>query len=145
MRSIIITIAVLWSLAATATAEPLKHRWFYLMTNLQVNENVPLAGALLRRAAKAGYNGVVLADYKLNVLDAIIVNWNSAKPGESLPFFAGRGHRQVLAGYYDGSAESIRNWLRAGEGVRGIEGAMYTTWQHRFDDLEAFAHFAWPD
>jgi hypothetical protein len=75
--------------------------------------------------------------------DAIIVNWNSANPGESLPFFAGRGHRQVLAGYYDGSADSIRNWLRAGDGIRGIEGAMYTTWQPRFDDLEAFAHFAW--
>ena len=41
------------------------------MTNLQVNENVPKAEALLRRAAKAGYNGVLLADYKLNVLERV--------------------------------------------------------------------------
>ncbi|HEV3004412.1 MAG TPA: hypothetical protein VGX78_08110, partial [Pirellulales bacterium] len=32
---------------------------------------MPQAEALLRRAAKVGYNGVVLADYKLNVLDRV--------------------------------------------------------------------------
>lgn len=75
--------------------------------------------------------------------DAIILNWNSAKPRESLPFFANHGHEQVLAGYYDGRADSIRSWLAAGEGMPKIEGAMYTTWQHNFTQLEAFAGFAW--
>lgn len=67
--------------------------------------------------------------------DAIIVNWNTAKPRESLPFFARRGHEQVLPGSYDGSAESIVPWLAAGKDLPGIEGAMYTTWRHNYDAL----------
>ena len=46
-------------------------RWVYLQLNLQVQANVPKAEEILRRAAKAGYNGVVLADYKLNILDRV--------------------------------------------------------------------------
>jgi hypothetical protein len=75
--------------------------------------------------------------------DAIIINWNSAKPRESLPFFARQGHKQVLAGYYDNGVDSIGDWLRAGEGLDTITGAMYTTWQHDFSQLEAFAERAW--
>jgi hypothetical protein len=75
--------------------------------------------------------------------DAIIMNWNSAKPRESLPFFANLGHEQVLAGYYDGPADSIRSWLAAGKGLPKIDGAMFTTWQQNFTQLEAFADFAW--
>ena len=75
--------------------------------------------------------------------EVVIVNWNSAKPRESLPFFAERGHQQVLAGYYDGRADTIRGWLDAGKGLKGIDGAMYTSWQHNFDQLEAFAEYAW--
>jgi hypothetical protein len=26
--------------------------------------------------------------------------------------------------------------------VKGVVGVMYTTWQHKYDDLEAFAKFA---
>ena len=73
--------------------------------------------------------------------DVVIVNWNS-DPGkriESLRHFAGLGHRQILAGYYDGPVGAIRGWLRDGEQVQGIVGAMYTTWQHQYRDLEAFA------
>ena len=58
--------------------------------------------------------------------DAIIINWNSGKPRESLPFFAKRGHRQVLAGYYDGRADSIRGWLSA-------ETACRNRWGHVHD------------
>ena len=73
--------------------------------------------------------------------DVVIVNWNSdpSKRGESLRHFAGLGHRQILAGYYDGPVGAIRGWLRDGELVPGIVGAMYTTWQHQYRDLEAFA------
>jgi hypothetical protein len=49
----------------------LSRRWLYLQQNLQVTENVPKLEAILRRAQKAGYNGVVLADYKLNILDRV--------------------------------------------------------------------------
>jgi hypothetical protein len=88
-------------------------------------------------------NGDLAGSWEGLPKDAIIVNWNSAKPRESLPFFADRGHQQVLAGYYDGRADSIRDWLDAGKGLAGIDGAMYTTWQHNFAQLEAFADYAW--
>jgi hypothetical protein len=68
-----------------------------------------------------------------------IVNWNAERAPASLRFFARRGHRQVIAGYYDGPVESIRGWLSAARGVRGVEAVLYTTWVSRFDDLEAFA------
>ena len=42
----------------------LEHRWIYLSTNLLVEENVEKDMALLRRAAEAGYTGVVLTDAK---------------------------------------------------------------------------------
>lgn len=42
--------------------------WFYLGTNLQVNANVTAANALIDRAAAAGYTGMVLADFKLGIL-----------------------------------------------------------------------------
>src|SRR6478736_2488571 len=56
---------------AFADEPALSRRWLYLQQNLQVTENVPKLEALLRRAEKAGYNGVVLADYKLNILDRV--------------------------------------------------------------------------
>jgi hypothetical protein len=42
-----------------------------LQLNLQVAENLPEIEAMLRHAAASGYNGVVLADYKLNILDRV--------------------------------------------------------------------------
>jgi hypothetical protein len=73
--------------------------------------------------------------------DMEIVNWNSApdKRAASLRFFADLGHRQILAGYYDGPVVAIRDWLRDGRESPGIVGAMYTTWRHGYQDLEAFA------
>ena len=59
------------ALAPAQAAEPLERRWLYLQTNLQVEQNVDKAEGLLKRAASAGYNGVVLADYKLNILDRV--------------------------------------------------------------------------
>ena len=32
----------------------------------------------------------------------VIANWNSDAAAKSLPWFANRGHHQLLAGYYDG-------------------------------------------
>ena len=58
------------SVLAAPAAEP-EFRWVYLQQNLQVTENLPKIEAVLRRAAEAGYNGVVLADYKLNILDRV--------------------------------------------------------------------------
>ena len=61
------------------------------------------------------------------------------KRAESLAHFAGRGHKQILAGYYDGPVDAITPWLADAERAGGLVGAMYTTWQGRYDDLDAFA------
>jgi hypothetical protein len=73
--------------------------------------------------------------------DVAIVNWNSdpAKRIESLRHFAGLGQRQILAGYYDGPVAAIDGWLDDSRDVPGVVGAMYTTWQQRYRDLEGFA------
>ena len=70
MRNTLYILAALGGLVATATfameshAAPLEHRWIYLATNLLVDKNVEDDLVLLDRAAKAGYNGVVLTDSK---------------------------------------------------------------------------------
>ena len=73
--------------------------------------------------------------------NVIIVNWHGHQPGrlDSLQFFAGRGHRQVLAGYYDGPVERIKDWLADAAKVKGVIGVMYTTWKNDYANLEKFA------
>ena len=70
--------------------------------------------------------------------DVIIIPWYFGKRTESLKFFADRGHRQIIAGYYDSKPEQIRDWLDAAKKVPGVTGVMYTTWKHNFRDLERF-------
>jgi hypothetical protein len=87
-------------------------------------------------------NGNLAGSWEGLPKDMTIINWNSGKAKESLPFFASRGHSQVLAGYYDSDPKNIVRWLTAGEGQK-VDGAMYTTWQSNFSDLEKFAEAAW--
>jgi hypothetical protein len=71
--------------------------------------------------------------------DVMIANWNSGKAAESLKFFADRGHRQVIAGYYD--VDDLSNFLRwnsAAQPVKGVDGFMYTTWQSKYGLLEEY-------
>jgi hypothetical protein len=75
--------------------------------------------------------------------DIGIVNWGNHLNGANLKWFADRGHKQILAGYYDGSGYPIDKWLQAGAGLPGIVGAMYTTWVDHYDDLESWAEQAW--
>ena len=78
--------------------------------------------------------------------DMLIINWNSGDAAKSLPFFAQRGHGQVLAGYYDAPVDRIKTWLATGDATKStpsIRGVMYTTWQSNFSDLEKFAAAAW--
>jgi len=74
--------------------------------------------------------------------EVIILPWYFGKRQESLRFFSERGHRQVIAGYYDAQPEQIREWLKAAKPFPGVVGVMYTTWQHKYDDLERFAQMA---
>ena len=80
-----------------------------------------------------------------------IADWNFDRRDESLAFFAGRGHRLLLAGYYDAPSERIGEidaWLASARrlvpktpksGAAPPFVVMYTTWQSRYDDLERFA------
>jgi hypothetical protein len=71
--------------------------------------------------------------------DVVIANWNGGKARESLGFFADRGHRQVIAGYYDGDdLTNFQQWDSAARTVRGVDGFMYTTWQAKYRLLEQY-------
>ncbi|OAI53863.1 hypothetical protein AYO47_00650 [Planctomyces sp. SCGC AG-212-M04] len=71
--------------------------------------------------------------------DVVIVAWYFSKRAESLKFFSDRGHKYVIAGYYDGPVGQVNEWLKTAAGIPGCEGVMYTTWQNRYGDLEAFS------
>ncbi|HZU38648.1 MAG TPA: hypothetical protein VFA18_22165, partial [Gemmataceae bacterium] len=70
--------------------------------------------------------------------EVVIANWNSGQAAASLKWFADRGHRQLIAGYYDDGTDNLRHWNQAARGVPKITGFMYTTWQHRYGDLAAY-------
>ena len=53
-------------------------------------------------------NGTLKGSWEGLPADLGMINWNSGKPKASLPWFADRGHRQILAGYYDGPVTGIR-------------------------------------
>lgn len=58
----------------------------------------------------------------------------------TLKWFADRGNRQMLCGYYDSPAveSNISRWLSASQGIPGVVGMMYTTWTNNFKDMPAF-------
>ena len=69
----------------------------------------------------------------------IILNWNHGKRDQSLKFFADRGNRQILCGFYDHDLSTWKEWLDSGAKVQGIVGYMYTTWVRDFSKIEDFA------
>ena len=87
-------------------------------------------------------NGTLAGSWEGLPRDMLVINWNSGKPADSPRFFADRGHEQVLAGYYDGPVDAIRDWLTAARGQK-VTGVMYTTWRDDYTALEAFAAAAW--
>jgi hypothetical protein len=65
-------------LVPARAAEPApryEQRWFYAMHNLLVDKSVDDLIALIDRAGKSGYNGVVIADYKFNILERMGPNY----------------------------------------------------------------------
>jgi hypothetical protein len=71
--------------------------------------------------------------------DVIIANWNGGKARESLAFFDGRGHRQLIAGYYDvDDLSNFQAWDAAARDFKGVMGFMYTTWARRYELLESY-------
>jgi len=97
-------------------------------------------------AVKSGYylvNGDLTGSWEGLDKEVVILPWYFEKRAESLKFFAERGHRQIVAGYYDAKPEGIKEWLSAAQPFRtNLLGVMYTTWQSKFADLEAFSQAA---
>jgi hypothetical protein len=83
-------------------------------------------------------NGPLTGSWEGLPKDVVIANWNGGKAAESLKFFAGRGHTQVIAGFYDGDIRNFRRWAAAAAGVPGVTGFMYTTWKANYAQLEAY-------
>ena len=64
-------------------------------------------------------NGTLKGSWEGLPREVIIANWNSGKAKDSLTWFASRGHRQVIAGYYDADDLSgLAAWKSAAQGRR---------------------------
>ena len=70
--------------------------------------------------------------------DVVIANWYSPTK-DGMKFFADRGHKQFMCGYYDGDMkQNISSWMKVSEGVPNVIGMMYTTWRHNYRDMPEF-------
>jgi hypothetical protein len=84
-------------------------------------------------------NGSLKGSWEGLPRDVIIANWNSGKAKESLRFFSDRGHKQIIAGYYDvDDLSNFQQWDQAAQSIPGVFGFMYTTWQSKFSLLERY-------
>ncbi|MCC2669517.1 MAG: putative glycosyl hydrolase, partial [Armatimonadetes bacterium] len=90
-------------------------------------------------------NGSLAGSWKGLDPDVGIVNWHGGLKGKNARFFADLGLKQILAGYYDGdeSGDRMAEWLVATRDVPGVVGAMYTTWEDRYQAMDAWAKKAW--
>ncbi len=67
-----------------------------------------------------------------------IAPWYREAREQTLPFFAERGHRQIIAGFYDSPVSQVDAWIEAAKKVSGVEAIMYTTWERDYSQLESF-------
>jgi hypothetical protein len=90
-------------------------------------------------------NGSLKGSWKGLDRDVGIVNWHGGLMGKNCRFFADRGLRQILSGYYDSDEDgaAIATWIENTKGVPGIVGAMYTTWEDKYEAMDAWAEKAW--
>ena len=77
-----------------------------------------------------------------------IVWWEGDKIDQygnaSLSFFAERGHEMIIGGYYNEDVETnYARWQAAAEGVKGIVGVLFATWNDDYSELERFAEVWW--
>jgi hypothetical protein len=71
--------------------------------------------------------------------NVVVINWNFGNRDKSLTFFADRGNRQIIAGYYDSDLKDLSQWIESAGKVNGVVGMMYTTWSQNYSQLEKFA------
>ncbi len=85
-------------------------------------------------------NGPITGSWEGLDKDIIMVPWLFEKRDASLKFFADRGQKQVIAGYYDSDPANVAEWMASAKKVPGsVIGVMYTTWQNNYNDLEKFS------
>jgi hypothetical protein len=70
--------------------------------------------------------------------DVIIMNWNNNQE-KTLEWFAARGNKQILCGYYDAPSERMAEWLKMAVKYKNVSGVMYTTWANDFHELGKYA------
>ena len=87
-------------------------------------------------------NGPLTGSWEGLDKSVVIVNWNFEHRDQSLKFFADRGQRQILAGYYDGPMSDWKQWLQSAGSVPNVVGYLYTTWSQNYHFLEEFAKIA---
>ena len=69
--------------------------------------------------------------------ELVIACWHHGR--QSMPFFSGLGFRTLGAAYYDADTlEGCRDWLQICRQTPHCRGIMYTTWQNKYQLLEAF-------
>jgi hypothetical protein len=69
MLSLLVVAALIGGAGERAAApSPFDDRWVYCSFNMQVDRSVDELIALIDRASRAGYTGIMLADYKFQVL-----------------------------------------------------------------------------
>jgi hypothetical protein len=67
--------------------------------------------------------------------DVIVATWFFDRRDESLEWFSKRGHRTLIAGYYDQKPERARDWIESARHVHGTVGIMYTSWYDKYEAL----------
>lgn len=74
-----------------------------------------------------------------------IVNWHGGGMAKDVKFFSDLGLKQVLSGYYDGDQDGsgIAKWIDSAQGIPGVVGAMYTTWNDNYGPMDVWAQKAW--
>jgi hypothetical protein len=84
-------------------------------------------------------NGTLKGSWEGLPSSVTVCNWNGNKPRDSLKWFADRGHRQVVAGYYDYDPKfTVPKRDAARKGVPRVTGFMYATFAGKYDQLEAY-------
>jgi len=90
-------------------------------------------------------NGSLAGSWKGLDRDVGIVNWHGGLKGKNCKFFADLGLKQILSGYYDHdeNGAEIADWFQNTRDIPGIIGAMYTTWEDKYNAMDTWAKKAW--
>ncbi|UCH83255.1 MAG: family 20 glycosylhydrolase [Candidatus Latescibacterota bacterium] len=85
------------------------------------------------------FNGNIAGSWNYVPKDLIVACWRYEIHEKSLRHFEANGFRTIGCGYYDRwNPKEATDWIESLGVTRGACGIMYTTWQDKYDHLEAF-------